>query len=86
MSITLLACEMRAIVRYFEHCLALPFFQIGMKTDLSYLISDLLRVTLVPFDMATYAGNHYGVHLFFMGNSTSRFTFSEQNVCINAKI
>ena len=26
--------EMSAIVRYFEHSLALPFFEIGMKTDL----------------------------------------------------
>ena len=30
----LLACEMSAIVRQFEHSLALPFFGIGMKTDL----------------------------------------------------
>ena len=35
MSITLLACEMSAIVQQFEHSLALPFFGIGMKTDLS---------------------------------------------------
>ena len=28
------ACEMSAIVWYFEHSLALPFFEIGMKTDL----------------------------------------------------
>ena len=34
LSITLLVCEMRAIVRYFEHSLAFPFFGIGMKTDL----------------------------------------------------
>ena len=34
LSITLLACEMSAIVRSFEHSLALPFFGIGMKTDL----------------------------------------------------
>ena len=34
LSITLLACEMSAIVRWFEHSLALPFFGIGMKTDL----------------------------------------------------
>ena len=33
LSITLLACEMSAIV-WFEHSLALPFFGIGMKTDL----------------------------------------------------
>ena len=30
----LLACEMSAIVRYFEHSLALYFLGIGMKTDL----------------------------------------------------
>ena len=34
LSITLLACEMSPIVQYFEHSLALPFFGIGMKTDL----------------------------------------------------
>ena len=34
LSITFLACEMSAIVRYFEHSLALPFFGIGIKTDL----------------------------------------------------
>ena len=34
LSMTLLACEMSAIVREFEHSLALPFFGIGMKTDL----------------------------------------------------
>ena len=34
LSITLLACEMRAIVRSFEHSLALLFFGTGMKADL----------------------------------------------------
>ena len=34
LSITLLPCEMRAIVQYFEHSLALPFFETGMKTDI----------------------------------------------------
>ena len=33
-SITLLTCEMSAIVQYFEHSLALPLVGIGMKTDL----------------------------------------------------
>ena len=33
--INLLACEMSTIVWLFEHSLALPFFRIGMKTDLS---------------------------------------------------
>ena len=31
---SVLACEMSAIVQYFAHSLALPFFVIGMKTDL----------------------------------------------------
>ena len=30
----LIACLMSVIVHYFEHSLALPFFEIGMKTDL----------------------------------------------------
>ena len=30
----LLACEMSATVQKFEHSLTLPFFGIGMKTDL----------------------------------------------------
>ena len=34
LGIALLACEMSVIVRWFEHSLALPFFGIGMKTDL----------------------------------------------------
>ena len=34
LSITLLACEMSAIVQYFEHSLILPFFGVGMKIDL----------------------------------------------------
>ena len=33
LSITLLACEKSATVRYFEHSLILPFFGIGRKTD-----------------------------------------------------
>ena len=34
LSITLLACEMSAIVRWFEHSSALPILGIGVKTDL----------------------------------------------------
>ena len=34
LSIILLACEMIAIVQQFEYFFALPFFGIGMKTDL----------------------------------------------------
>jgi len=32
LSITLLVCEMSVIVQLFEHSLALPFFEIGIKT------------------------------------------------------
>ena len=35
LSITLLACEMSATMQLFEYSSALPFFGIGMKTDLS---------------------------------------------------
>ena len=34
LSTTLLACEMSAILQKFEHSLVLPFFGVGMKTDL----------------------------------------------------
>ena len=34
LSMSLVTCEMSAIVWYFEHSLALPFFGVGMKTDL----------------------------------------------------
>ena len=34
LSITMLACEKSAIVWWFEHSFTLPFFVIGMKTDL----------------------------------------------------
>ena len=34
LSINLLACEMSTIVQNFEHLLVLPFFGIGMKTDI----------------------------------------------------
>ena len=37
MSIILLECEMSALVGQFEHSLALRFFGIGMKIDLSIL-------------------------------------------------
>ena len=34
LSITLLACKINTVVQWFEYSLALPFFGIGMKTDL----------------------------------------------------
>ena len=40
LSITLLACEMSAIVQWFEHSLALPAFGSGMKIDLFQSCGD----------------------------------------------
>ena len=34
LNITLLACEVSTVVQWFEYCGALPFFGIGMKTDI----------------------------------------------------
>ena len=57
LSITLLVCEMSAIVWQFEHSLALPFFGIGMKTDLwpldwkSSKFSGILNIALWQHDL-----------------------------------
>ena len=42
MSISLLACEMSAIVQKFEYSLALSFFGIEMKTDIFQFNSHCL--------------------------------------------
>ena len=42
LSITLLACEMSAVVQWFEDSLALSFFGIGMKTDIFPVLWPLL--------------------------------------------
>ena len=42
LSFTLLACEVNAIVWYFEYSLALPFFGIGTKTDLFQFLFPVL--------------------------------------------
>ena len=44
LSITLLECEMSAIVQYFEHSLALPFFAIGMKSGGSVRKESICKV------------------------------------------
>ena len=46
LSITLLAYGMSAIVWQFEHSLALPFFEIGMKTDLFQSTLPFVKVYL----------------------------------------
>ena len=48
LNLTLLACEMSAIVWWFEHSSALPFFGIGMKTDFSS------RVATAVFQICWY--------------------------------
>ena len=41
LSFTLLAHEMSTILRQSEHSLALPFFGIGMKADLSNFVATI---------------------------------------------
>ena len=49
MSIAVLACEMSAIAQKFEHSLALPFFEIEMKTHFSVLWPLLSSPNLLPY-------------------------------------
>ena len=49
LSITLLVCEMSTVVQYFDHSLALPFFGIGMKTDLFQLWPLLSFLNLLTY-------------------------------------
>ena len=54
LSIILLACEMITIVQQFEYSLALPFFGIGMKTDLfqsfdHWWVSKFARILSAAF-------------------------------------
>ena len=49
-------CEMSATVQQFEHSLALPFFGIGMKTDLFWSLWPLLSCSnLVVFKSVLFA-------------------------------
>ena len=48
-SITLLTCEMSIIVWWFEHSLTLPFFGIGVKTDLSSPVATLSFPNLLAY-------------------------------------
>ena len=64
------ACEMSAIVGSFEHFLALPFFEFGMKIDLfefcaslSFKFADMLSVALskhylLGFEIAQLKSHH----------------------------
>ena len=58
LSITFLACEMGAIVQYFEHSLALPFFGIGMKTDLSQPCGHCWVFQIVDIVSAALSQHH----------------------------
>ena len=62
MSITLLACEMSAIVPWFEHSLALPFFGIEMKTDFfqsrGHCWFSLVMLNLTVFCMVLRSNGH----------------------------
>ena len=60
LSITLLACEMSAIVQWFEHSLALLFFGTGMKTDLFQTLWPLLSFP----NLLTYWVQHFNSIIF----------------------
>ena len=59
LSITLLAREMNGILWEFEHSLALPFFGIGMKTDL-FQLCPLLSFP----DLLAYWVQHFHSNIF----------------------
>ena len=54
LSITLLACRMSAIVWWFEHSLALPFFWTGMKTDFFQSFPNLLAYWVQHFHSMSF--------------------------------
>ena len=60
LNITLLACEMSAIMWWFEHSLALPFFGIGMKTDLfqscghCWVFQNCWHIECSPFTASSF--------------------------------
>ena len=55
LSITLLVCEMSAVVQQFEHSLSLSFFGIGMKTDLFPVLWPLMSFP----NLLTYWVQHF---------------------------
>ena len=63
LSITLLACEMSAIVQYFECSLALPFFGIGMKTDLFQSCGHCCVFQICWFINSHFIGKKLGSHV-----------------------
>ena len=67
LSITLLACEMSAIVRYFEHSLGLPFLGTGVKTDLFPVLWPLLSFP----NLLAYWMQHFQASSFKIWNSST---------------
>ena len=59
LSITLLAFEMSAVVHYFEHSLALPFFEIAMKTDLFSFLWPLMSFPVLLKDWVQHLTASY---------------------------
>ena len=55
---TLLACEMSAVVRSFEHSLALPFFGIGMKAELFIPVATAEFSTFAGISSAALSQHH----------------------------
>ena len=79
LSITLLVCEMSAIVQQLEHSLALPFFGIGMKTDLfqscghCWVFQICWRIECSIFTASSFSVTYPALVLAFCFNPSSSF-------------
>ena len=61
LSMTLLACEISTIVWQFEHSLALPFFGIGMKTDIFRPCSHFWVPNLLAYWVQHFHGSSFRI-------------------------
>ena len=61
LSIILLACEISAIVQKFEHSLALPFFRLRMKTDLSSLVATAVFHICCHIECSTFTTSFFRI-------------------------
>ena len=76
LSITLPACEMSAIVRQFQHSLALPFFGIGMKTDLFQFCGHCWVFQICCYtECSTFTASSFRIWDSSTGNPTPPLTF-----------
>ena len=59
MSVTLLVCEMSPVVWQFEHSLSLPFFETGMKTDLTTWMFSIAYAKRTAFAVSKEKKFHF---------------------------